>query len=182
MKNFAKLITCFMILISGLSGEATEVTSLNAPTIKSEKMIKKGNIELDGGFSFNSNKLVESFSFSPAVGLFFIDRFVLGSQFLITGSKQKTTDYYSQSVGFGPYIKYYFFETESWVFNFNQQFIFKTALDNSSSKNGLTYLGAKYFIAPDVAFGIDAGTEYSMDSSNLQVSNLKILGKYSIYY
>lgn len=165
-----------------MQAHSAEVTSTTSVPARQFKFIQSGHVELGGSFSITSNKSSENFSLSPSIGFFVADHFVLGSQVSFNYSKDKLNDIVLKRYEFGPYASFYFLEHDHWVGNFSQQISISRNSDSSTSRTGKTYIGAKYFFSQDVAFGIDAGTTYQLDSQPVQLSNLQILGKYNIYF
>jgi len=151
--------------------------------------LHKGNYELDGGFNWTqktgSRSTDSDFTVSASLKYFFIDKFSSGgiiSYSDVTTRNPSRTIYYT-SIGFGPSISYYFFEHSNIATYFSQSIIMKKYSDYEKYLfDGISTLGIKFFILPEIAFGFDLTHKYDLDRVKSRYPVTSMNGKFSLYF
>jgi hypothetical protein len=152
----------------------SQMAALSPPKIAN---IQKGNVQVGGslGFShYNSGGTsASSYYFDPQAEYFVMDRLSVGGSISFMG---QSGNYSYTSYGLGPSLSYYFYESGPMAAYVAQAIEFNKISDQTETfVRGRSSLGIKYFIVPQVAFGIDLSTRYDLGSRS-NMSSLTILG------
>jgi hypothetical protein len=150
------------------------------------KHILSGNLEIGGGFSAlqvsNKGDSHTQYSIYPQLEYFIFDHFSVGgslSYFNNSHSEETVSGF-----GLGPSATYYFMELGNSAFYVNQNISFFKFADSPYEKSASTSLGSKFFIVPQVAFGIALKHSYNLsESSQIDGStSTSLQGNFSFYY
>lgn len=137
-------------------------------SLSSFAQITKGNWMMGGVASFSHNKYTDSmgtteansFSISPNVGYFFMDKLVVGASGLLS-STFNNTGMDSTNYGIGPFARYYFLDEEK-PFNIFSEISYglqKVSQSENKIENFNVKAGAVYFLNSSV--GLEAALNYS---------------------
>jgi hypothetical protein len=175
----------------------TEDQSLSSKlAMPSENALARGRMEIGGGFSATtrvskSNKILHNYFVHPSLEYFVTDTLSLGGSISLNANEEETT--VTNYWGLGPSLTYYFSNKGSRAFYFKQTVSYYQAeayvsSDGSSDTYdaywtiGSSTLGTKFFLHPQLAFGI--GLEYGYNFSGHSYSDRQIglVGSFSFYY
>jgi opacity protein-like surface antigen len=132
---------------------------------RSEAQTEKGDWLIGGLLELNTAKNNSTFEFSPNAGYFFIDNLAIGAKLIF--SYDKLGDLKVNSFGVGPFVRYYFGETNikpffAGDFDFQNQKI--TTSLGSNTENAFNYFlggGAAFFINENVAVDVILGYRHT---------------------
>jgi len=179
------LISALIILASSLSFANTDTTlsMSKAQSPSTLANIKEGNMQIGGGFgwaNYKSNSTSNStFQLNPQMEYFLIDHLSLGGTLSYIN---QSGDYSFSAYGIGPSASYYFFEQGPIAAYAAQAVSFYKYSDvEKNFTNGKTSLGMKYFVVPQVAFGVALSADYGIGSDN-STNTTSLGGNFSFYY
>jgi len=179
------LISALIILASSLSFANTDTTLSMSKTQSPSTLanIKEGNMQIGGGFGWStfraSGTTNSSYSIHPQMEYFVIDNLSVGGTLSYMGQSGDTS---YTGYGLGPSLSYYFLEQGPIAAYVAQAVSFYKYSDAPKTfTNGKTSVGMKYFVVPQVAFGVAVSADYGIGSDN-SFNTTSLGGNFSFYY
>lgn len=174
---FISLVIC---LSSLLRAETLTTTSIPAPVVSAEEVLKAGRLQLGGGFGWSQIRDSSFHYISPSVQYFVTDSLSLGA----TLSYSSSDDGFS-STRLGPALNYYFYSKNQMAFYLGQEISlskYSGMESNDLSQSGVTSLGTRIFLNENVAFGISLNRSYSLVNDEDFSDSTSLGGNFSIFY
>lgn len=174
-----------LVLVISLMSQFVFATLENSSSIQS-KNILSGNMEIGGGFSAhqfkNNNDSHTQFSIYPQLEYFIFDHLSIGGSlsYFSNSQSQETVS----GFGLGPSATYYFMELGNSALYVNQNISFFKFADSPYEKSASTSMGSKFFILPQVAFGIALKHSFNLSEGNQSnnSTSTSFQGSFSFYY
>ncbi len=183
-----KLIIAIGILSSALAMAAAQTSTVAQTSSASQaSILNKGTMQVGGGFSWASTKYkdadrMQTYSVTPQLEYFVMDNLSMGGTLRLLGSSGGNSDSYT-GYGLGPSATYYFYQDGNLAFYGAQNFSFTKYSDSSKTfSEGETSVGAKYFFAPQVAFGMGLSYQYALTTDWGFENQTSMTGSFSFYY
>jgi hypothetical protein len=184
------LVLALITLASGLAMAAAETstTSMSTALTGQKLLLTEGHWQVGGGFGWSTTKMkysdsnLQTFALAPQLEYFAMDNLSVGGTlryYSYTGGGSTSTS----SVGIGPSATYYFHQDGNTAFYGAQGVTFTKYSDDSKTYSvGVTTLGAKYFFAPQAAFGVGLSHSYALSSDQSFQNETALIGNFSFYY
>jgi len=177
------LLTAMVLLTSNFvfANTSNEMALTPSSALTSSSNLNKGNIQIGGGFSFTESMGASTYSFDPQMEYFVMDSLSVGGKLVSFGQKG-TSDNYT-AYGIGPSASFYFYKTGAIAAYVAQSFSFVKYTDsNNTYSRGSSSGGVKYFVVPQVAFGVALTHTYNIASDQYATSATSLGGNFSFYY
>ena len=97
-----KIILAAIAVLAFSSANAQEVKDIVGTGFS------KGNKFVEGSFSFRSNDVTDSWSFTPQMGYMLTDKWAVGGKLELSGEKEDATNNKESKLGFSAFARYYF--------------------------------------------------------------------------
>jgi len=177
------LLTSLVLLTSSFvfANTTNEMALTPSPVLTASANLNKGNIQIGGGFSFTDNSGVSTYSLDPQLEYFVMDSLSVGGRLVSFGQKGAADNY--AAFGLGPSASYYFFKAGAMAAYVAQSFSFVKYSDSYNTySRGSSSIGMKYFVVPQVAFGVALTHSYNIASGQYSTPTTSLGGNFSFYY